>query len=223
MIKAAAAGKSALLPLFGGLSVLLAGFISDKLGRNGRALIILLFARRGDEAYFGEPVSQLEHALQTAMQAEAAGAPDTLIVAALLHDIGHLIHQLPEDIADHGLDAGHEQIGVTWLTRRFPAAVVEPVRLHVAAKRYLCATDAGYRQQLFPASIQSLKLQGGPMSEKERGEFAALSFAREPVRLRRWDETAKAVGAKLTLPSLSPDGEQMSLRANENLSLRNGG
>ncbi|MEP7337781.1 MAG: phosphonate degradation HD-domain oxygenase [Acidobacteriota bacterium] len=158
--------------------------------------IFNLFARRGGEAYFGEPVSQLEHALQTARHAEAAGAPDALIVAALLHDIGHLIHQLPEDIADHGIDARHEEIGARWLARYFPASVSEPARLHVAAKRYLCTTDAQYRQKLSPASIQSLELQGGPMSEDECGKFAAQPYAREAVRLRRWDEMAKVAGAK---------------------------
>ncbi len=101
-----------------------------------------LFARRGGEAYFGEPVSQLEHALQTASQAEQEGTPDTQIVAALLHDIGHLLHQLPEDIADRGVDGCHEQVGAMWLARYFPEAVTEPIRLHVAAKRYLCTVDA---------------------------------------------------------------------------------
>ena len=154
--------------------------------------IFELFARRGDEAYFGEPVSQLEHALQTAMQAEEAGAPDTLIAAALLHDIGHLLHQLSEDIADHGVDGWHERIGAMWLARYFPEAVTEPIRLHVEAKRYLCAIDAEYQRQLSSASIQSLALQGGAMSEAEAREFEAIPYIREAVRLRRWDDQAKA-------------------------------
>jgi len=158
--------------------------------------IFELFARRGGEAYFGEPVSQLEHALQTALQAEEAGAPDTLIAAALLHDIGHLLHQLPEDIADQGVDGRHELVGARWLARYFPASVAEPIRLHVAAKRYLCAVDAEYQRQLSAASIQSLALQGGAMSEAEAREIEAMPYVREAVRLRRWDDQAKAPGWK---------------------------
>src|SRR5262245_46585667 len=103
-----------------------------------------IFAHHGSAAYFGEPVSQLEHALQTAWQGERKGAPDTLIAAGLLHDLGHLLHGMPENIAGRGLDGRHEEIGAAWLSRQFPDAVVEPVRLHVAAKRYLCAVDAEY-------------------------------------------------------------------------------
>ena len=156
--------------------------------------IFELFARRGGEAYFGEPVSQLEHALQTAMQAEATSAPDTLVVAALLHDIGHLLHQLPENIADQGVDGWHELVGARWLAGYFPKAVTEPIRLHVAAKRYLCAVDAEYQRRLSPASIQSLALQGGPMSESEAREFEAMPYVREAVQVRRWDDQAKVVG-----------------------------
>jgi len=158
--------------------------------------IIELFERRGGDAYFGEPVSQLEHALQTAFQAEQDGASDTLIVAALLHDVGHLLHKLPEDIADRGLDGRHEKVGAMWLTRYFPAAVTEPIRLHVAAKRYLCAIDGEYQRGLSAASIRSLALQGGPMSDEEVREFEASPYARECVRLRRWDDLAKVVGSK---------------------------
>jgi len=158
--------------------------------------IIELFARRGGDVYFGESVSQLEHALQTAFQAEQEGASDTLIAAALLHDIGHLLHKLPEDIADNGIDGWHEQVGAMWLSRYFPAAVTEPIRLHVAAKRYLCAVDSEYRRQLSTASIQSLELQGGPMSEGAARDFEAMTYAREAMRLRRWDDQAKVIGWK---------------------------
>jgi [1-hydroxy-2-(trimethylamino)ethyl]phosphonate dioxygenase len=163
--------------------------------------IIELFARRGDDAYFGEPVSQLEHALQTAFQAEQEGAPDDLIAAALLHDTGHLIHKLPEDIADRGVDGRHEYIGAKWLARYFPPSVTEPIRLHVAAKRYLCAVDAEYKRRLSPASIQSLALQGGPMSADEIREFEASAYAREAAWLRQWDDLAKVV--ELKTPELS--------------------
>jgi phosphonate degradation associated HDIG domain protein len=158
--------------------------------------VVELFARRGGEAYFGEPVSQLEHALQTAFQAEQEGAPDDLIAAALLHDVGHLLSKLPEDVADRGVDGRHERIGAKWLSRHFPAPVTEPIRLHVAAKRYLCSVDGEYKRRLSAASIQSLALQGGPMSDDEVREFEASPYARESVRLRRWDDLAKIVGLK---------------------------
>src|ERR1700730_17622118 len=118
--------------------------------------IFELFERRGDEAYFGEPVSQSEHALQAASQAEKEGAPDSLVVAALLHDIGHLVHGLSEGIADRGVDGRPEAVGGAWLSRHFGPEVAAPCRLHVAAKRYLCAVEPEYGRQLSPASVQSL-------------------------------------------------------------------
>jgi phosphonate degradation associated HDIG domain protein len=179
--------------------------------------IFELFARRGGEEYFGEPVSQLEHALQTAVQAEQESAPDALIVAALLHDIGHLLHRLPEDIADKGVDGRHERVGAMWLSRFFPAAVTEPIRLHVPAKRYLCAVDAEYQRRLSPASIQSLALQGGPMSEAEAREFGASPYVREAVRLRQWDDQAKVVGWKTPeLPAYQALLEQWAEKVNNN-------
>lgn len=175
--------------------------------------IIELFARRGGDAYFGEPVSQLEHALQTAFHAEQESAADALIAAALMHDIGHLLHKLPEDIADSGIDGRHEQVGAAWLARYFPAAVTEPIRLHVAAKRYLCAVDGEYRDRLSAVSIRSLALQGGPMSDEEVREFEALPYAREGVRLRQWDDLAKVVGLKAPgLPKYKPLLEKLSGR-----------
>ena len=176
--------------------------------------IIELFARRGGDVYFGEPVSQLEHALQTAFQAEQEGAPDTLIAAALLHDIGHLLHKLPEDIADRGVDGRHEQVGAMWLARYFPAAVTEPIRLHVPAKRYLCAMDDEYQRRLSAASIRSLALQGGPMSDEEVQEFEAAPYAREGARLRRLDDLAKVVGSKAQgLPQYQSLLEKLSVKA----------
>jgi phosphonate degradation associated HDIG domain protein len=149
-----------------------------------------LYARRGAATY-GEGVTQSEHALQAAALAEQEGASPELVAAALLHDIGHLLHELPEDIAEQGVDTAHESLASAWLSQHFGPAVTEPVRLHVAAKRYLCTVERGYFDALSPASILSLKLQGGPMSPAEADAFARLDHAADAVRLRRWDEAAK--------------------------------
>jgi phosphonate degradation associated HDIG domain protein len=151
------------------------------------------FAKRGHEGY-GEGVSQLEHALQCAVFAERAGAAEPLIVATLLHDIGHMLHDLPEDIADSGIDTEHESLGSAWLSQHFGPEVSEPVRLHVAAKRYLSANEAGYYDVLSEASKLSLKLQGGPMSPQEQAKFGAERFFKDAVSLRRWDDEGKVVG-----------------------------
>jgi [1-hydroxy-2-(trimethylamino)ethyl]phosphonate dioxygenase len=162
--------------------------------------IVELFAKKGDAAYFGEAVSQKEHALQAACLAAAERAPESLVVAALLHDVGHLVHGLPEDIADHGVDARHEAAGEAWLSRHFGPEVTEPVRLHVDAKRYLCRADPNYLRQLSPASVQSLALQGGPFSKAEARRFEEHRYFREAVRVRRWDDQAKVPG--LAVPDL---------------------
>lgn len=156
--------------------------------------VLTLFAEKGEAAYFGEPVSQLEHALQAAFFAQQEQAPPHLVVAALVHDIGHLVEDTPENIADLGVDARHEELGEHWLKYRFGPEVFEPVHLHVAAKRYLCATDSSYFAKLSPASVQSLHLQGGPMSPEEAAGFKANPFYSEAVRLRRWDDQAKIEG-----------------------------
>jgi len=156
--------------------------------------LIALFDRHGGDAYFGERVTQAQHALQSAALAEAEGASPALIVAALLHDVGHLIHTGGEDIAERGIDARHEAIGATYLAKHFGPEVVEPVRLHVPAKRYLCAIDKGYWQDLSDASKRSLELQGGIFTPDEAEEFAGLPQAQDAVRLRRWDDLAKVVG-----------------------------
>jgi phosphonate degradation associated HDIG domain protein len=159
--------------------------------------IVGIFERQGGAAYFGEPVSQLEHALQAAWHARKENAPNWLVVAALLHDIGHLLHDMPEHVADLGVDSQHESLGQTWLGRYFGPEITAPVRLHVAAKRYLCATDPEYLGLLSPASIQSLALQGGPFTAAEATEFEQRPFAREAVRLRRWDDLAKVPGMEV--------------------------
>ena len=158
------------------------------------------FRSNGAAAYLGEPVTLREHMLQTAVAAEAEAAPPELVAAALLHDFGHLIHGGPEDAADQGLDTEHEEVGFRFLARRFPPEVVEPVRLHVAAKRYLVSVDPTYRDTLSPASELSLQLQGGPMSSAEVDAFAAGPHAESACRLRRWDDAGKEPG--LAVPSL---------------------
>lgn len=153
--------------------------------------ILDLLARRGTSQYGGEDVTQIEHALQSAALAEAEGASGELICAALLHDVGHLLHELPDDAPDQGFDDHHERSAANRLTNLFPPAVVEPIRLHVAAKRYLCAVEPGYLETLSRPSIVSLELQGGPMSPKEVAAYEAGPFATDATRLRRWDDTAK--------------------------------
>ena len=158
--------------------------------------ILAIYQKCGSSAYFGESVSMTEHALQAAFFARTAGAPPGLIVAALLHDIGHLVDDVPSDIADWTMDAHHEQVGSRWLARRFRPEVSEPVRLHVPAKRYLLATDAGYFAKLSPASVVTLKLQGGPMAAHEVAKFETELFYKEAVRVRQWDDQGKVAGLK---------------------------
>jgi phosphonate degradation associated HDIG domain protein len=158
--------------------------------------IVRLFEARGGSQYGGEAVTQLEHALQAATFAERAGARAALIASALFHDVGHLLHELPDDAPDHGLDDRHETLAAAWLAQRFPPAVVAPVAMHVAAKRYLCAVDAEYFGKLSPPSVQSLALQGGPMTTEEVERFQSRPYFREAVLLRRWDDAAKVVGMK---------------------------
>lgn len=153
-----------------------------------------LFAERGGGEYHGEAVTQLEHALQAALMAEQDGHPAELIAAALLHDVGHLLHGHGEDYLEHGVNDRHEDLGARFLERAFGAAVVEPIRLHVPAKRYLCAARPDYLASLSPASVRSLELQGGPMTADEVKEFEARPQFRAAVALREYDDRAKVVG-----------------------------
>ena len=154
----------------------------------------------GSEAYFGEPVTVLEHSLQTAWFVTKQGGAETLIAAALLHDLGHLLHLEGEDAAMRALDTRHEELAAEALGGHFPAAVIDPIRLHVAAKRYLCFADLQYMAELSPASMESLALQGGPMSNSESSVFLALPNAHDATALRRADDAAKVRG--LTVPGL---------------------
>jgi predicted HD phosphohydrolase len=136
-----------------------------------------LFEKNGASQYGGEAVTQLEHALQAATLAEADGADAQLIAAALLHDIGHLLHDLPDDAPDNGVDDVHELRAHKWLGKHFGPEVTEPVRLHVDAKRYLCAVEPAYRASLSAPSLQSMELQGGALGADE-----ARKFERRPSR-----------------------------------------
>jgi phosphonate degradation associated HDIG domain protein len=174
----------------------------SELDRSALADSILdLLARGGATAYFGEPVSQLEHALQTAALAERDQAADPLVVAALLHDIGHLLDRPEATTLAPGVDAQHEEVGNRWLARHFGPAITEPIRLHVAAKRYLCVVEPGYDALLSTASRESLALQGGPMTAEEVRAFRASPWALQAAALRGWDDAAKTPG--LAVPGLS--------------------
>ena len=153
--------------------------------------ILDIFSQRGDGQYGSEAVSQLEHALQCAALAESANSSASLISACLLHDLGHLIHSLGNDVAERGIDDRHEHRAIPFLKSLFGAAVTEPIRLHVNAKRYLCSADAAYWSTLSPASKRSLELQGGIFSPEAASAFIRQPYAREAVQLRRWDDHAK--------------------------------
>lgn len=166
-------------------------------------MITELFARHGQDAYYGEPVSQLEHALQTAQLAEEADADDTVILAALLHDIGHL---LPSSKADDHMDefgrVDHERLGADFLREQgFPDKMAQLIENHVNAKRYLVSVDREYTARLSDASVQTLLMQGGPMSALEASTFEQHPYFNEIIQLRRWDEQAKIPG--LPTPDLA--------------------
>ena len=157
--------------------------------------LLELLQTRGHERYTGEPVSHLQHALQTAELAQADGASPALITATLLHDIGHLLHGRPGTPSVRGIDDRHEVIAATVLFSLLGPDVSEPVRLHVAAKRRLCR-DPRYLAALSEDSQRSLALQGGPMSAGEGEVFDALPYARDAIRLRQWDDQAKSGHAR---------------------------
>jgi gamma-butyrobetaine dioxygenase len=154
-----------------------------------------LFASEGAAEYLGEAVTQAAHMLQAAALAERDGATDALIAAALLHDVGHFTGTVTGRDLMRGTDNRHSDQGAAWLARWFGPEVTEPVRLHVAAKRYLCATEPGYLDLLSPASVYTLGVQGGPMRGGEVAAFAASPHAQDACRVRRWDDAAKAPDA----------------------------
>lgn len=150
-----------------------------------------LFVRRGGEQYSGEPVTQLQHALQTAQLAAAAGADDALVTAALLHDLGHLLQDLGETPTLRGIDDVHQYAALPFLRGLFADAVLDPIKLHVDAKRYLCAVRAGYHDRLSEDSKRSLLLQGGVFDADAAQHFWQQPGAPAAVQVRVWDDQAK--------------------------------
>jgi gamma-butyrobetaine dioxygenase len=150
-----------------------------------------LFASEGAADYLGEAVTQAAHMLQAAALAEQAGATPPLIAAALLHDVGHFTGAVTGRDLMQGTDNRHSDQGAHWLAQWFGPEVTEPVRLHVAAKRFLCAVEPGYFELLSPASVYTLGVQGGPMAGDELAAFEANPFARDACQVRRWDDEAK--------------------------------
>lgn len=153
--------------------------------------ICRLYLRNGTKAYGLYHLNQLQHALQSARQAELQGLTPALIMASLLHDVGHMVHDLGEAPAEDGVDDRHEDLGAVWATTHFPEAVSEPIRLHVAAKRYLCTVEEGYEASLAKDSRLSFALQGGRMSAAEQQAFLRNAYADDAITLRRIDDLAK--------------------------------
>jgi phosphonate degradation associated HDIG domain protein len=162
-----------------------------------------LLQTRGHAQYSGEPVTQLQHALQSATLAEGEGADDELVTAALLHDLGHLVHEPGDGLADEpgdtptlrGIDDLHQFIAIPFLRGLFPERVLGAIQGHVDAKRYLCATRPGYLEALSADSKRSLQLQGGVFDAAQAQAFIARPGAQEAVRLRLWDDLAKSADA----------------------------
>ncbi|WP_179405333.1 phosphonate degradation HD-domain oxygenase [Burkholderia guangdongensis] len=155
-----------------------------------------LYREHGHVAYSGEPVTQLEHALQSGQLAEEAGADDALVAAAFLHDLGHLLNRQGDTPSARGIDDLHQYYALPFLRPILPDAVLEPIRLHVDAKRCLCRIDASYHDSLSPDSVRSLALQGGVFSDEEADAFMRRPYAEDALRLRRWDDTAKVEGKR---------------------------
>ena len=173
------------------------------------ASIFDLFERQGREIHLRDGVSQREHALQAAALAEAEGAAPPLVLAALLHDIGHLLAPGCTGADAHRESAlSHEQIGAGWLERLFGPAITEPVRLHVEAKRYLCALEPGYAKQLPEASLQRLAIQGGPLTRSEIRDFQENPYHRAAVWLRRIDDRA-CDASRVQVPGFEHYGERL--------------
>lgn len=156
-----------------------------------KAAITNLFENHGGDLYGGEEITQITHALQCAQVAENSGAAPYLIVAALLHDVGHLLHDEFEQAQERNEDKYHEDLGADFLARWFDKKVTDPVRLHVASKRYLVTTRPGYAATLSPASTHTLAIQGGEMNDEEVKKFEANPSWKDAVKVRYWDDLGK--------------------------------
>lgn len=174
--------------------------------------ILELFAEQGAREYMGEAVSMAQHMEQSAACATADDAPQSLVISALLHDIGHFIGGHPIESLEQGIDNLHEEMGARFLEPFFPSSVTEPIRQHVAAKRYLCAVDSEYFNHLSSASVQSLEVQGGPMSTAEVVEFESNPWHQDAVRLRRYDDDGKVKGLTIRPVTDYRDAMQALLR-----------
>jgi gamma-butyrobetaine dioxygenase len=157
-----------------------------------------IFESAKAEEYLGEDITLVEHMIQCAELARANNAQDWLIVAALLHDIGHVLVPDAASAQDSGIDMHHDDVGAEWISKRFPNNIEQVIRLHVDAKKYLVATDANYYSQLSEASKITLEIQGGKFSESEATDFIQQQYAYEAVQLRRWDDASKIRGAVTT-------------------------
>ena len=156
--------------------------------------IAQIFSRHGSAQYSGEPVTQLEHALQTAHLAEQSDATDELVTACLLHDLGHLLNEQGETPTLRGIDDSHQYFALPFLRGLFGDSVLDAIRLHVDAKRYLCRADAAYASRLSEDSKRSLALQGGVFDAVQAASFLGQPGARDAVMLRQWDDLAKQAG-----------------------------
>ncbi|WP_417606055.1 HD domain-containing protein [Oceanimonas baumannii] len=154
-------------------------------------MIEAVFTRHGADSYLGEQVTMAQHMLQAAWLGELQGESDAVVLAALLHDVGHYANKLPPEVLMSGTDNRHQESAASWLAPFFPAEIIEPIRLHVAAKRYLVTVDPDYRNQLSQASIDSLALQGGMMSAREVHEMEANPYLDMAIRVRRLDDQGK--------------------------------
>ena len=163
------------------------------------AFIKQQFEENGHVAY-GEDISMGEHMLQSAYYAEQKNSSDAIITAALLHDFGHLILELPEDITENGIDGYHEDVGAKFLAPYFPKQIIDGISLHVQAKRYMCAVKPKYHGQLSQASKDTLAVQGGPMNTQEITAFELEPFYKDALQVRLFDDLGKQ--AELAHPDL---------------------
>lgn len=153
-----------------------------------------IFNRRGSETYLGETITMTEHMLQTALNAENAGESSTLVVSALLHDIGHYTGEFPDDYIEQGVDNRHEYTGAAILEQFFPIEFTAPVRGHVNAKRYLCAVEPDYFAWLSDASVKTLELQGGSFDPIQVAEYEKNPHLNNTIKIRRYDDNGKVPG-----------------------------